>query len=103
VKQDGCRSPDLPARGGANHEKVKTQEGQVGHRDFIVWVMRTDSHEDESPEGRKDAGASILGNARHACGCLHLGRRHAQTMGTRPGGQVDGDESSRLRGRNEPL
>ena len=73
MKQGGCKLLSLPAREGANHGKVETHEGQVGHRNFIVWVMQTDSHEDEGPEGRKGASASILGNARHAYGCSHLG------------------------------
>lgn len=56
MKPGGRGAEALPSREGAHHEEAKAQEGQVGHRDINRdLVTRTDSHEDEDPEGRKGA------------------------------------------------
>lgn len=64
VKQDGCKPLGLPTWWRSYHGKVETQEGQVGHRDLIVWVTRTDSHEDESLEDPKGVRSDFLGSER---------------------------------------
>jgi hypothetical protein len=59
---------------GADHEEVKTQEGQVGLRIHEnVAKTQTDSREEENPVDDQADGPNILGDGRLACGFPDLG------------------------------